>query len=72
MKSMEIKRIIVNSGSNTTLVTESMEIAYSSVFLKVIINTCVFTIQFLYLHSSVIDFHFTLYFVIILFYWNGI
>lgn len=38
MKSMEIKRIIVNSGSNTTLVTESMEIAYSSVFLKVIIN----------------------------------
>lgn len=37
MKSMEIKRIIVNSGSNTTLVTESMEIAYSSVFLKVII-----------------------------------
>lgn len=38
MKSMEIKRIIVNSLSNTTLVTESMEIAYSSVFLKVIIN----------------------------------
>lgn len=38
MKSMEIKRIIVNSGSNTTLVTESMEIAYLSVFLKVIIN----------------------------------
>lgn len=38
MKSMEIKRIIVNSGSNTKLVTESMEIAYSSVFLKVIIN----------------------------------
>lgn len=38
MKSMEIKRIIVNSGSNTTLVTESMEIAYSSVFLKVKIN----------------------------------
>lgn len=38
MKSMEIKRIIVNSGSNTTLVIESMEIAYSSVFLKVIIN----------------------------------
>lgn len=38
MKSMEIKRIIVNSGSNTTLVTESMEIAYSSVFLIVIIN----------------------------------
>lgn len=38
MKSMEIKRIIVNSGSNITLVTESMEIAYSSVFLKVIIN----------------------------------
>lgn len=38
MKSMEIKRIIVNSGLNTTLVTESMEIAYSSVFLKVIIN----------------------------------
>lgn len=38
MKSMEIKWIIVNSGSNTTLVTESMEIAYLSVFLKVIIN----------------------------------
>lgn len=27
-----------NRGSNTTLVTESMEIAYLSVFLKVIIN----------------------------------
>lgn len=38
MKSMEIKRIIVNSGSNTTLVTEAMEIAYLSVFLKVIIK----------------------------------
>lgn len=38
MKSMEIKCIIVNSGSNTTLVTESMEVAYSSVFLKVIID----------------------------------
>lgn len=66
MKSMEIKRIIVNSGSNTTLVTESMEIAYSSVFLKVIIN--IHNPIFIYLHSSVIDFHFTLYFVIILFY----
>lgn len=27
-----------NRGSNTTLVTESMEIVYLSVFLKVIIN----------------------------------